>query len=229
MASADPHTVKAFDDDLERIRAEIAEMGGLTEAAIAGAIEALARHDELSATLIVAGDTRIDQMASEVERQCVRLIALRSPMADDLREVLAAFKIAILVERMGDCARSIAEQVPLIKGFERRLPLRLLEDMSKAAAEMVRLALDAFVKKDPAIAGQVCDSDDVVDALHDQLFRELLDIMSENPSKIGSATGLLLASQKLERIGDHASNIARVIFFWITGDHMPARPQQRAG
>ena len=220
MANSDPHTVKAFDEDVERIRALVAEMGGLTEVAIGNALDALIAHDELSAAKVVANDTRIDLLAEEVERHCVRLIALRAPMADDLREVLAAFKIGILVERMGDCARSIAEQVPKTRSFSQRSPISLLQNMASEAAGMVRASLDAFVKQDSALAEDVCARDDAVDILHDDLFRELLDLMSANPTTITAATGLLLVSQKLERIGDHATNIARVVYYSSTGMHM---------
>jgi len=217
----DPHTVKAFDEDLEKIRALVAEMGGLAEQAIYRADEALMHHDEIAGASIIAGDTKIDQISEEVERQCVRLIALRAPMADDLREILSAFKIAIIVERMGDCARSIAEQVPMVRGFGRRYPEKLLHGMSIAAAEMVRTALDAFVKQDPAIALRVYERDEAVETLHDQLFRDLIEAMSDMPSTITASTCLLLASHKLHRIGAHAINIARVVHFSTTGTSMP--------
>lgn len=228
MTKSSPHTIKAFDDDLEQIRALLAEMGGRAEYGINGAMQALTQRDELSAAHIVTDDVKIDRMADEIERQCIRLIALRAPMADDLRTVLAAFKIAILVERVGDCARSIAEQVPRLRGFDRRLPFLLLGNMTEAATRMVHSALNAFVQQDSSLARQVCDETRAVDAYHDQLFRELLDTMSENPTKIGPATCLLLVSQKLERISDHASNIARVVFYSVTGDHMSARSTREA-
>ena len=221
MASVDPHTVKQFDDDLEQIRALVAELGGRAEAALRDATSALLNGDEATAARVVASDARIDEISGEIERDCIRLIALRAPMADDLRQVLAAFKIAVLIERMGDCARGVAEQVPKVQSFARRSPLLILKSMSTAVGEMVRSAMDAFVAQDIEAARQVCQSDDEVDALHDQLFRELLEIMGEYPSSISPGACLLLASKKLERIGDHATTIARVVHFSVTGDQLP--------
>lgn len=227
MASVDPHTVKAFDDDLEQIRALVAQLGGLAEAAVGDATTALLSGDELTAARVIAGDSKLDTISEEVERDCVKLIALRAPMADDLRQVLAAFKIAVLIERMGDCARSVAEQVPRVQGFARRSPLLIIRSMSTTVAEMVRASLDAFIAQDADAAEAVGRSDDDVDALHDQLFRELLEIMSENPASISPSTCLLLASKKLERIGDHATSISRVVHYSITGIQLPHAPSRR--
>ena len=225
MANSDPHTVKAFDEDIEQIRALVAEMGGLTEEAISNAIDALVAGNDVAAAQVVANDRRIDRLAEEVERHCVRLIALRAPMADDLREILAAFKIGILVERMGDCARSIAEQVPKTKTFSHRSPISLLRNMSAEAAAMVHGSLDSFVKQNAVLAQDVCARDDSVDILHDDLFRELLDVMSADPTSITAATCMMLVSQKLERIGDHATAIARVVYYSSTGTHMDDGPR----
>ncbi len=221
MAGVDPHTVKAFDDDLEQIRALVAELGGRAEAAVRDAANALLSGDEATAARVVASDVRIDALSEEIERGCIRLIALRAPMADDLRQVLAAFKIGVLIERMGDCARGVAEQVPKLQTFARRSPLLILKSMSTSVGEMVRCAMDAFVAQDVEAARLVCRSDDEVDALHDQLFRELVEVMGEHPSSISPGASLLLASKKLERIGDHATTIARVVHFSVTGEQLP--------
>lgn len=226
MANVDPHTVKAFDDDLEQIRALVAEIGGRAEMALRDATEALLSNDDVTAAHVITGDAKIDAVSQAIERECIRLIALRAPMADDLRQVLAAFKIAVLIERMGDCARSIAEQVPKVHGFSRRPPLLILRTMSAAVADMVRAALDAFLADDAAAAEILSRSDDEVDMLHDELFRELLDVMTDQPSLITASTCLLLASKRLERIGDHATGIARVVHFSATGTHMP-QPRSR--
>lgn len=228
MANSDPHTVKAFDEDVEEIRAVVAEMGGLTELAISKATQALITNDDVAAAQIIAADAQIDKMSEEVERLCVRLIALRAPMADDLREILASFKIGILVERMGDCARRIAEQVPRTRGFAHRGPLRILENMASESTVMVRTALDGFVTQNPGMVQEVCAREDTIDALQQSLFDELLELMSDTPSSITAGTCLLLASQKLERIGDHATSIARVVYFSSTGEHMPESRYPRA-
>ena len=142
------HTVKAFDEDLGQLRALISEMGGRAEAAITGALEALVNRDLDSAARIVEGDQRIDELEAEVERRVVRLIALRAPMADDLREVLAALKIAGVVERMGDYAKNIAKRVAVLQDARGMDAMSVLPAMGRVAAEMVRNVLDAFVLRD---------------------------------------------------------------------------------
>src|SRR5688500_13680985 len=149
------HTLKAFDDDLNRLRASIAEMGGLAEAAIAAAMRALAERDGEAARAVVEADRRIDVLETEVEKLAVQIIALRAPMADDLREVVAALKIAGVVERIGDYAKNIAKRVPAIEESSNLKPLSLLPEMGRIVAEMVRTALDSFVARDPAKAVQV--------------------------------------------------------------------------
>lgn len=229
MVNSDPHTVKAFDEDIEQIRALVAEMGGLAEVAIGEAAKALVAHDEVSASRIIVNDARIHQLAAEVEQQCVRLIALRAPMADDLREILAAFKIGILVERIGACARSVAEQVPKTKNFTYRTPIRILQNISSEAAGMTRTALDAFVKQDAAIAEDICARDGAVGLLHDDIFQEIVEIMSNDQGSITACSCILLAAQKLERIGDHATNVARLVYYCSTGMHKPEQSRFGTG
>lgn len=220
MATADPHTVKAFDEDLEEIRALVAQMGGMVELAISRAFRAMADHDEATAARIAAEDEAIDRLSQEVERQCVRIVALRAPMADDLREVLAAFKQATIIERMGDCARGIAAQVPLVRGIRSRRSRAILERMSEKARDMVRLSLDCAVQRNADAARPLCAPDDLLASLHDELLGELLDIMIEEPSSITASTCLLLASQKLVRLGEHSANLARLVCFALAGADM---------
>jgi phosphate transport system protein len=216
MASAEPHTVKAFDSELEEIRALVSLMGGLAEAAISDSVSALLARDATLALQIIRDDSNVEEMAREIERQCVRTIALRAPVADDLRQILAAFKIATLIERMGDCARSVAEQVHLLESFEARAAFRLLQAMSLGVAAMVRAALDAFVRQESAGAEAVCEGQERVQALGAALFRDLLDGMTSNPGEIGGSICLLLVAQNLERIGGHATSIGRVVYFSVT-------------
>ncbi|MEA3009177.1 MAG: phosphate transport system protein [Sphingomonadales bacterium] len=217
------HTLKAFDDDLNRLRASIAEMGGLAEAAIAAAMRALADRDSEGARRVVDEDKRIDALESEIERLAVRIIALRAPMADDLREVVAALKIVGVVERIGDYAKNIAKRVPAIEDSPDLRPLSLLPEMGRIVAEMVRSALDAFVARDPAKAALVCERDKAVDDFYNSLFRTLLTFMMESPSHITPATHLLFVAKNLERIGDHATNIAEMVYFAATGAHLGER------
>jgi phosphate transport system protein len=217
------HTVKAFDEDLAELRALVAEMGGLAEAAIDGAVKALIRRDLDAAARIVEEDRRIDAMEADLERRTVRLIALRAPLADDLREVLAALKIANVIERIGDYAKNIAKRVPLLQDAREIDPMSILPPMGRAVSEMVHDVLDAYAARDAEAAVDICKRDRRVDDLYNSLFRALLTYMMENPSNIGASTHLLFIAKNLERIGDHATNIAEMIYFAATGDQMTER------
>jgi phosphate transport system protein len=217
------HTVKAFDEDLGQLRALISEMGGRAEAAITGALEALVNRDLDSAARIVEGDQRIDELEAEVERQVVRLIALRAPMADDLREVLAALKIAGVVERMGDYAKNIAKRVAVLQDARGMDAMSVLPAMGRVAAEMVRNVLDAFVLRDADAAVAVSERDRAVDDFYNSLFRTLLTYMMENPHNITASTHLLFIAKNIERIGDHATNVAEMVYFAATGRQMAER------
>ena len=217
------HTVKAFDEDLGQLRALISEMGGRAEAAITGSLEALANGDLESAAKIVEGDKKIDELEAEVERQVVRLIALRAPLADDLREVLAALKIAGLVERMGDYAKNIAKRIALLQEARGMEALAVLPAMGRIAAEMVRNVLDAFVLRDAEAAVAVSARDKAVDDFYNSLFRTLLTHMMENPHNITASTHLLFIAKNIERIGDHATNVAEMVYFAATGRQMVER------
>ena len=218
------HTVKAFDQDLDQLRAAIAEMGGLAEAGIRDAMEALVRRDSASAAQVVERDKRIDALEAEIERQAVQIIALRAPMADDLREVVAALKIAGVVERIGDYAKNIAKRVASVEDSKIR-PLSLLPEMARIAAEMVHNALDAFAARDAAKAAAVCERDAAVDDFYNSIFRALLTHMMENPHNITPATHLLFVAKNLERIGDHATNVAEMVYFAAKGEHLGDRPK----
>ena len=215
------HTVKAFDEDITRLRGLIAEMGGLAEVAIHEALEALVRGDEELAEGIVARDKKIDALESEIDKLAVRIIALRAPMADDLREVIAALKIAGVVERIGDYSKNIAKRVGMIEGRDRFEPLTLLPAMGEIASEMVHDVLTAYAARDPGLAREVIATDAKVDAFYNSIFRNLVSHMVENPSTISSAAQLLFVARNLERIGDHATNVAEMVHFAATGTYPP--------
>ncbi len=217
------HTLKAFDEDLDQLRAGIAEMGGLAEAAIAASMQALIRRDTEGARKVIEADARIDALEAEVERQAVQVIALRAPMADDLREVVAALKIAGVVERIGDYAKNIAKRVSVIEETPNIRPLSLLPEMARIAAEMVHNVLDAFAARDPRKAAEVCERDRAVDDFYNSIFRTLLTFMMEDPHNITPATHLLFVAKNLERIGDHATNVAEMVYFAATGQHLGER------
>ena len=219
------HTVKAFDDDLGQLRALVSEMGGRAEAAITDALQALVRRDLDAAARIVEDDKKIDAIQDEIERQVVRLIALRAPMADDLREILAAMKIAGVVERMGDYAKNIAKRVPILTEAKNIEPLSILPAMGRLVSEMVHDVLDAFAARDPNAAIRVSESDKAVDDFYNSLFRTLLTYMLENPHNITASTHLLFIAKNLERIGDHSTNVAEMVYFAATGHQMAERPR----
>ena len=215
------HTVKAFDEDITRLRGIIAEMGGLAEVAIQEAMQALVSGDEELAAGVVARDVKLDRLESEVDELAVRVIALRAPMADDLREVIAALKIGGVVERIGDYAKNIAKRVGRIEGRKRFEPLTLIPAMADVAAEMVHDVLTAYAARDPVLAREVIERDDKVDAFYDSIFRNLVSHMVENPATISSAAQLLFIARNLERIGDHATNVAEMVHFAATGIYPP--------
>jgi phosphate transport system protein len=217
------HTVKAFDNDIGQLRGLISQMGGLAEEAIAKAMQALARNDLELAAQVRADDKRLDALEAEVERLAVQIIALRAPMAVDLREVVAALKIAGLVERIGDYAKNIAKRVPMIDGEHRIEPISILPAMGRMASDMVREVLDAFAARDAEAAVRVCESDSALDDFYDSIFRTLVTFMVENPKTISQVAHLLFVAKNLERVGDHATNVAEMVYFAATGTQMTDR------
>ena len=215
------HTVKAFDEDITRLRGLISEMGGLAELSISESLQALTTGDEELAEQVVARDKKLDALETEVDKLAVRVIALRAPMADDLREVIAALKIAGVTERIGDYAKNIARRVGVIDGQKQFEPLTLLPAMGDVAAEMVHDVLTAYAARDPVAAQQVIARDEKVDAFYDSIFRNLVSYMVENPATISTAAHLLFVARNIERIGDHATNIAEMVYFAATGEYPP--------
>lgn len=215
------HTVKAFDEDITRLRGLITEMGGLAEVAIQEALDALVRGDQDLAQKVVDRDKKLDALEMEVDKLAVRVIALRAPMADDLREVIAALKIAGVVERIGDYSKNIAKRVGSIDGRERFEPLTLLPAMAELASEMVHDVLTAYAARDADLAREVIAADEKVDAFYNSIFRNLVSHMVENPATISSAAQLLFVARNIERIGDHATNVAEMVHFAATGVYPP--------
>ena len=220
--------ITPFNQDLRELRGLIAQMGGLAEEAIDRAMTALQRGDAQLATAIRADDARVDAMAAEVERTVVRIIAGRTPGEADLREAIAALKIAAVIERIADYAKNIAKRVPLIESDSRIEPISTLPAMARMAAEMVRDALDAFAARDPAAAQDVSARDRALDDFYDSIFRVLVTHMVENPATIGQVAHLLFIAKNLERIGDHATNVAEMVFCAATGAQMAERERGAA-
>jgi phosphate transport system protein len=217
------HTLKAFDEDLDRLRALISEMGGLAEHAIGEAMRCLTERDLDGAHQVIEDDKKLDALEIETERRVIQLIALRAPMAGDLRDVVAALKISGVVERIGDYAKNISKRVPLLEDAGKIEPLSLLPEMARIAAGMVHDVLNAFVSRDAEAAYKVCQRDKAVDDFYDSIFRTLLTHMMENPHTIGQAAHLLFVAKNVERVGDHATNIAEMVYYAATGHHMEQR------
>jgi phosphate transport system protein len=225
MVQPQGHTVKSFDDDLRQLRSLVSQAGGLAEAQIIASIDALKNRDVDAALRVVAEDKRIDALEMEADRLAVRTIALRAPMADDLREIIAALKISAILERIGDYAKNIAKRASVLAQTGPIEPMVIVPEMGRVVARMVKDALDAFVDRDPELALAVCQCDKEVDNFYNSLFRSLLTYMMENPHHITPSTHLLFVAKNLERIGDHATNVAEMVYFSATGEHIGERPK----
>jgi phosphate transport system protein len=216
MQTAD-HTVKSFDTELKHLIQEIAQMGGLAEAELAQAIDALARRDSEAATSVIESDRRLDTMEQEVSTLAVRILALRQPMASDLREVVAAIKISSDIERIGDYSKNIAKRALQLNQLAPLRPVSSIPRMGRLAQQIVKDVLDAYVEKDVNLAIAAWRRDEEIDDLYTSLFRELLTYMMEDPRNIGPSTHLLFIAKNIERIGDHATNIAETVHFLALG------------
>jgi phosphate transport system protein len=220
MEQTQGHTLKAFDRDMAELRELITDMGSFAEAAITEAMRCLVERDAAAAAELVEADVQLDDLEAEAERRVVQLIALRAPMADDLRDVIAALKIAGECERIGDYAKNIARRVRRLPKKGDIEPLSLLPEMAKIASAMVHDVLLAFVARDADGAMVVCARDDALDDFYESIFRTLLTYMMENSQNIGASTTLLFVAKNLERIGDHATNIAETVYFAATGERL---------
>jgi phosphate transport system protein len=215
------HTVKAYGDELNQLTAEVARMGGLAEAQVADAVESVARRDIALAHAVVGRDVKLDIMHRDIEKKAIRLIALRQPVASDLRKVLSAMKLSVDLERTGDLAKNIAKRALSLAETEPMQPLtRSIERMGRLVSLRLRDVLDAYTASEIDRALSVWQSDDEVDEHYNALFRELLTYMMGDPRTISACTHLLFMAKNIERIGDHATNIAETIHYEITGDDM---------
>ncbi|HYG46663.1 MAG TPA: PhoU domain-containing protein [Allosphingosinicella sp.] len=226
-AQPSTHTVKAFDEDLEQLRATVAELGGWAEAAIAAAIRALCRFEAEAAAEAVALDVRIGALGEEVERRGICLIALRAPMADDLREVVAALKISDLIQRSGGHARNIARRLPAVAAQRRVVMPATLTRLAATAVESLRCALDAFAARDPEAHGPIHAASGQAEAAYDSLYRSSMATMIADPEGSAAATNLLFAAQSLAQVAAHSAAIAGLVHFAATGER-PARAQLAA-
>ena len=215
------HTIRAYDEELEGLTAELSRMGGLAEVEVADSIRAIARRDVALAQAVIGRDARLDEIEADIERRAIRLIALRQPVADDLRRTVAALKISMNLERCGDLAKNIAKRALVIAESDPITPLtRSIERMGELVTARLKDVLDAFAARDVDRARAVWQRDNEVDEHYDSIFRELLTYMMGDPRTIASCAHLLFVAKNLERIGDHATNIAEILTYEITGEHM---------
>ncbi len=212
------HIVKSFQDQLDALSTGLVQMGGLCETQLANAIEAILRRDSVLAEQTVASDLRVDALEQQIEQQAVRLLALRQPMAGDLRETLAGLKISADLERIGDLAKNVAKRALVLSRDAPDPSLAQgLARMGRQALGQVKNVLDAYARRDAAAAITVWRRDEEIDELYNSLFRVLLTYMMEDPRNIGQSTHLLFIAKNFERVGDHATNIAETVHYLVTG------------
>ena len=214
---ASEHIVKSFDDQLKRLENLIAEMGGLAEMQLADAIEAMSQRDLERAAKVTAADQRIDDLEVLVDQEAVSLLALRQPMARDLREIVGALKAASMLERIGDYAKNVAKRTAALAEMPPVPSAQTVVRLGVLAQQMIKDVLDAYIARDADKAEVVRHRDKELDALYTSIFRELLTYMMEDPRSITACTHLLFIAKNIERIGDHATNIAEVVVFLVHG------------
>jgi phosphate transport system protein len=214
------HIVKSFTEQLETLSNCVAQMGGMVETQFANAIESIAKRDTKLAEGAIGTDAGVDRLQQSVEEQALRVLALRQPMAGDLRATLAAIKIASELERIGDYGKNIGKRALILN---REPPIRLTQSlarMGRQALNQLKTVLDAYSARDAQAAQNVWLHDDEIDELYNSLFRELLTYMMEDPRTIGLCTHLLFIAKNIERAGDHATNIAETVYHMSTGNYL---------
>jgi len=223
------HTVKAYDRELDTLERRIAEMGGIAEKMVIDSMDALSNADTVLSHQVVATDVRLDALQREIEDLAVMTIARRQPVAVDLRELIGSIRVAGDLERVGDLAKNIAKRTIKIRA-EARAPRAIigLRHMNEVATELMKDVLDAYAQRDAERAREVWERDVDLDALEDSVFRDLLTHMMEDPRNISFCAHLLFCAKNIERIGDHATNIAETVVYLVTGETMPSeRPRGR--
>ena len=226
MADMPEHIVRSYAQELVALRDRMTQMGGLVEAQVAAAATAVIHGDSNAATQAVEQDPAVDALERDVEGQVIRMLALRQPMAQDLRQIVAALKITAGLERIGDYAANVAKRSIVLAQFSLPFSLSGIANMTRLVQENLKLVVDAIGENDAAKAVQVWRSDQAVDDIYNAIFRELVTYMMEDPRHITPCTHLLFIAKNLERIGDHATNIAETVHYAVTGESLPeGRPK----
>ena len=221
MTESPEHVVKSYDQELKRLNNLLAEMGGIVENQLALSAEAILNRDAGAATRAVEEDAKVDALEREAEQFVIRLLALRQPVAGDLRQIVAALKITDDLERIGDYAANVAKRSIVLAQFALPYSLSGLAHMAQLVQQNVKEIIDALGDSDAERAAAVWRSDEVVDDMYNAIFRELITYMMEDPRNITPCTHLLFIAKNLERIGDHATNIAETVHYAVTGENLP--------
>jgi phosphate transport system protein len=226
MSDTPEHVVKSYDQELKRLRGMMTQMGGIVESQVALAADAIMQRDAAAATRAVEEDPKVDALEREVEKFVIRLLALRQPVAADLRQIVAALKITGDLERIGDYAANVAKRSIVLAEFTMPYSLAGLAHMARLVQGQLKSIIDALGDNDADKAMEVWRSDQVVDDIYNALFRELITYMMEDPRNITPCTHLLFIAKNLERIGDHATNVAENLYYAVKGETLPeSRPK----
>ncbi len=225
---AQHHTVSSFDEELAFLVRRISEMGGIAERMVADSVTALTNGDVELAERVIGEDAQLDDAEREIDERAVVVIAKRQPMASDLREVIGSIRIASDLERVGDLGKNIAKRVIAVQAMTQPKKLvRGLEHLAELALTQLKEVLDAYSTRSADLANSIRDRDDEIDAIYTSLFRELLTYMMEDPRNITACTHLLFCAKNIERIGDHATNIAETVYYIATGSQLATdRPKE---
>jgi phosphate transport system protein len=219
------HTFKAIDEELKGLHGDVAAMGDLAVAQLRAAVAAFVANDAVQAARIAADDKRLDEMDADIERRAVRFIALHQPMADDLRAPITAMKTAMNLERCGDLAKNVAKRTTQQKGPPSAAQAKGLSELATLVADRLAEVIAAYRAEDAEAAKSVWERDTDIDELHEKVFRHILQAMSGDPSSVEASTHLLFITKNLERIGDHATNIAELVCYQATGGELSDRPK----
>jgi len=226
MAGTSEHVVRSYDQELRRLTSLLTDMGGIVESQVSLAARAILQHDPDAASKVVEADPRVDALEHEVEQFVIQMLALRQPMADDLRHIVAGLKIAADLERMGDYATNVAKRSIVLNQFALPFSMAGLSHMAQLVQQNLKTIVDAIGEDDAEKAILVWNSDRPIDEIYNAIFRELITYMMEDPRSITPCTHLLFIAKNLERIGDHATNVAENLYYAVTGETMnTARPK----
>lgn len=219
------HTLRAVDADLGVLSRDVANLGAAAVSQVRAAVDVFVRHDVMAAAEVVAADDALDLLDMEIEKRAIRFIALRQPMADDLRRPIAAMKMAMQLERCGDLAKNIAKRVGGMDGKPEPSLAEAIGDLGELVAGRLAQVVDAYLAEDSDNARAVWSNDTEVDAQHDDVLQRILGSMTRDPQTVQVSTHLLFIAKNLERIGDHATNVAELVYYQLTGEDLADRPK----